>query len=103
MYKRQGFDTFAFLNAVVAAPAAYGFTDVDSACFQGSIILGGVACQNPSQYLFWDDSHPTARGHHLLGLAFADVLQEDVVPEPLTLVLGVLGVGAALARRRRAA
>lgn len=87
------FDTSGFLHRVVADPGAYGFTNVTDMCYDGTTV-----CANPDQYLFWDDLHPTARGHELLGAAFA-----DAVPEPSSLVLTGLGLllGAAAIRVRR--
>jgi phospholipase/lecithinase/hemolysin len=78
-----GFDTFALLDAASANPAAFGFTNVTSPCFDGTTV-----CANPDQYLFWDIVHPTARAHQILGNAFT-----SAVPEPATLAL----VGIALA------
>jgi outer membrane lipase/esterase len=60
------FDTFALLDAVIANPVAYGFTNVTDPCFNGVSF-----CANPGQYLFWDILHPTAAAHQILGNAFA--------------------------------
>jgi phospholipase/lecithinase/hemolysin len=76
------FDTLAALDAVVANPAGYGLTYVDVPCFDGSEV-----CSDPSQYLFWDSVHPTARTHQILGDAFA-----AAVPEPGTHYLLALGL-----------
>lgn len=95
------FDTFALFNQVVAGPHLYGFTNVNQPCYQGPLLGVGQAdqmtvCANPDEYLFWDGSHPTARGHALLGAQLA-----RAVPEPTTLLLALVGVAATLARRRR--
>lgn len=51
----------------------------------------------PTDYLFWDDVHPTTQGHAIIaGLAL------QALPEPGTCVLVALGLGFALFRRRRA-
>jgi len=88
------FDEFALLHEVVGDPGAFGLTNVTDPCFDGVTV-----CQNPDQYLFWDDLHPTARGHQIL----ADFIQRAVVPEPATLLMlgsAVVGVGGFLRRKR---
>lgn len=82
------FDTFAFLNEVVAHPASYGFADVDNAC------LLDPACTDANQYLFWDDFHPTTRAHAVIAAAFA-----RAVPEPAMLAVFALGLVLLLASR----
>jgi len=78
-----GFDTFSFVDAAIANPGAFGFTNVSDPCFNGVTV-----CANPDQYVFWDLVHPTARSHELLGNAFAAA----VVPEPPTLALCAIAV-----------
>jgi phospholipase/lecithinase/hemolysin len=63
-------DVYAFLNDVVANPAAYGFTNVTDEC----ITLGPMA--DCDTYLFWDDVHPTTHGHSLISDSFLNQLCE---------------------------
>ena len=88
------FDTFSAIHSLIANAGAYGFTDVTHPCFDE---LAQTVCANPNQYIFWDDVHPTARTHQLLGDGFT-----TAVPEPTTLAM--LGLGLAslgFARRRK--
>jgi phospholipase/lecithinase/hemolysin len=87
------YDTAAFMRAVIANPAAYGYTNVVDPCLTMSV------CASPDEYFFWDAVHPTTRTHQL----FADELQVAVqpsVPEPAALLL--LAAGLAVAVRRSA-
>jgi len=91
----QYYDTAALLRSIVANSAAFGLTNVTDACF-----TGGTVCADPSQYLFWDDFHPTTAGHSIVASGF-----EQTVPEPGTIsVLVGLALLAGLrsfrARRR---
>ncbi len=52
-------DTFGFMNSVVANPALYGLTEVQLPY----LIPGNVG--DPARWLFWDDLHPTTRGHQI--------------------------------------
>ena len=70
------FNTAALLRTVVANPGAYGFTNVTDACLDPTV---PSLCSNPGEYLFWDDIHPSARGHQILAEQFA-----EAVPEPST-------------------
>lgn len=55
-------DTFGFMNSVAANPSAFGFVNV-----QLPYLMAGNGA-NPATWLFWDDLHPTTRGHEV----FAD-------------------------------
>lgn len=86
-------DVFAFLNGIIDDPGSLGITNTDSACVSGITV-----CDDPSQYIFWDNIHPTAVVHAALG-DFASA----IVPVPAALWLfasGLVVIGAA--RRGRA-
>jgi phospholipase/lecithinase/hemolysin len=84
------FDAFGLFNNLIANPAAYGLTNVADACFLPSI----EPCAQPDEYLFWDEVHPTARAHQLLGEEFVKAV---AAPDPGTLLqqlaTDVTGVG----------
>jgi phospholipase/lecithinase/hemolysin len=82
------------VDAVVANPAAFGFSNVTDSCLTPTSL-----CADPSSYLFWDAAHPTAAAHRLLG---QQMFFLAVVPVPQTLALVMLGLPLlAWAVRRR--
>lgn len=91
------FDTFAFLNGIEADPAAYGITNLTAPCFNGATV-----CADPSQYLFWDNIHPTTSADALLAAQFDAAV---TTPEPASILLLGTGIAtmAAMLRKRRAA
>lgn len=107
-------DAYTLIADAAARPSAYGLSDVTSACLTGAEDLaGGTPCATPNTHLFWDDIHPSAAAHAVVGRqALALVAGAPgatgssgaaAVPEPGSLVL--LGAGAAAliwTRRRRA-
>ncbi|MEO5739702.1 MAG: SGNH/GDSL hydrolase family protein [Vicinamibacterales bacterium] len=98
----EQFDTFGLFNAILANPAAFGFSNTSTPCITGDLQAGGVVCADPGSYLFWDSVHPTTAAHRVLGNAFAAAVAEPV-PEPASLTLLSLGIGLAVAARRRRA
>jgi outer membrane lipase/esterase len=61
-------DAFGFIGGVVAAPASFGFTNVTGAFMTLDLGSGTVSYAAPKQnaakdWFFWDDLHPTTRGH----------------------------------------
>jgi phospholipase/lecithinase/hemolysin len=92
------YDTFAFLNAMTANPAAYGLTNVTDRCFDPMLGL----CGSPDQYLYWDGAHPTTWAHQLLGDEFAAALPQEAVPDSgSTLLLFGIGLVGLRAWRKR--
>lgn len=85
------FDLFGLMNRVVAAPGAYGFTDVTSACAYTPACIA-----DPDGTLFWDGLHPTAAAHALI----ASAALASINPEPRSLVLLALGLAAVAWRSR---
>jgi phospholipase/lecithinase/hemolysin len=102
-------DVNQLFQSALADPDAFGFTNVTDACFSGTAYSLGTVCANPDQYLFWDEFHPSAATHRILGdVAIAAVNAAlsggsgtggsdpsvVAVPEPGT--LGLLGTGMIL-------
>ncbi|MBZ5677915.1 MAG: SGNH/GDSL hydrolase family protein [Acidobacteriia bacterium] len=72
------YDTASLLRSIVVNAGAYGFTDVTDPCFNGTTV-----CANPSQYLFFDDFHPTTAADSIVAGGFL----ATTVPEPSSFVL----------------
>lgn len=86
------FDAMASQRAITSGSPANGFTDVSSNC-----LTVGLAC-TPDSFLYWDNIHPTAAAHEILG----GQMLAAAVPEPATLLtmgLGVLALLGLSARR----
>lgn len=96
--KLKLFDAYGLFEQ--AAAGAYGFANVIDPCLP---TLGpfpaGAPCANPDGHLFWDDIHPTARAHQILG----NVMYAAVVSEPQALLLVTLALAGAMVVRRRKA
>lgn len=89
------FNTFGLLNSIVANPGAYGITNTTGSCLTATTL-----CNDPSQYVFWDDIHPTTTVDAILAQQF----DAAVTPEPSTfLMLGTGVAGLAELIRRRSA
>jgi len=72
-------DTFTAIDAAVADPAAFGFTNVLDPCWTGGFTQrNGKLCAirrlAEDGHLFWDHIHPTARGHALVAGVVAQAL-----------------------------
>lgn len=52
----------ALYEAAKDDPSQFGLTNVTGHCLENFPTI----CANPDEYLFWDDLHPTARGHVLI-------------------------------------
>jgi phospholipase/lecithinase/hemolysin len=79
------FDSFSYLNTVLASPSTYGITNTTGQC---STLVGG--CTNAgATYLFWDSVHPTQFASSRTAAAY----YEAVVPTPGTLALIISALG----------
>ncbi|MGB7086011.1 MAG: SGNH/GDSL hydrolase family protein [Phormidesmis sp.] len=113
-------DLESLFSAVTNNPAEFGFSNIDDACltnFQPGFVFEGI-CDNPDEFLFWDNVHPTTATHSLIAQLALDTLADkklkgdeptsggaQEVPEPAN-ALGLMLVGGgaiALSRTRRTA
>lgn len=94
------FDTYSFLNGVIANPGANDFINVQDSCLAlGCGDPGNPASPDSYGFLYWDDFHPTTHGHAVLASAFA-----STVPEPGIVAMfmsGLFVLGIAGKRRRK--
>jgi hypothetical protein len=67
------FDVQQPFNLLYNNPAAFGFSNITEACYTEA---DGEVCNQPAQYFFWDDIHPTTRVY----AALADRLAQSVLP-----------------------
>jgi phospholipase/lecithinase/hemolysin len=65
-------DAFRLLNDIVAAPAAFGLTEIASPCLTPSV--PPFTCGTPDEYLFWDGIHPSVATHAIIAAEAASVL-----------------------------
>jgi phospholipase/lecithinase/hemolysin len=74
-------DAYSAMDAFIADPTKYGFTDVTDPCWTGSYTsaTSGKLCSRTlagqDQYLFWDMVHPTAAGHALIATTVYDAMK----------------------------
>jgi phospholipase/lecithinase/hemolysin len=74
------FQTDDLFAKVIENPSSYGFTNVTNACMT---ISPYTTCSNPSEWLFWDDFHPTTAGHRLIAQNFYAATAQTPGPLPV--------------------
>ncbi|MDJ0729431.1 MAG: SGNH/GDSL hydrolase family protein [Crocosphaera sp.] len=78
-------DINTLFNNIINNPSS-PFTNVTDGCFDSTV---PSVCSNPDEFFFWDNVHPTTRGHQLI----ADAALESLgIPEPKT-TIGLLTIG----------
>jgi phospholipase/lecithinase/hemolysin len=74
------FDLFKFFKQLLRKADHLGFTNTTEACFSSITFSFHPDCNfgaNFDQFIFFDEIHPTARVHALVGEALFEVLEED--------------------------
>lgn len=85
------FDLFDELNQILQAPQTFGFTYTDVGCFELDSYAFHPACAGPfipalnpdfSEFIFFDNLHPTSGVHMLIGVAMLERLSEPAKQTP---------------------
>ncbi len=74
------FNLLKFFNKLVKNGSKAGFSNTTDACFSSITFTFNPGCnygQNFDQYIFFDEIHPTARVHAIIGNAFYQALDHD--------------------------
>jgi phospholipase/lecithinase/hemolysin len=105
------FDLQATFNRISRNPQSYGLDNITDACLPVSLLELPdplpAACSNPDRYLFWDDVHPSRKGHQLIAQLAARTIESNLgsasVPEGSSLfgILASAGFGYFLLSKKR--
>lgn len=69
----QLFDANALLDLVISSPGKFQLLDAIDRCTV-PLVKSNAICKMPDSYLFWDATHPTTAGHHVIAGAVFDLL-----------------------------
>lgn len=100
-------DINSLFNQAIANPGEFGFKDVTTSCVIYKITINQVlkTCDNPNDFLFFDEVHPTTNAHKLVAEAALAAIRAKSVPESSTtfglLTFGALGAAAMFKYRRK--
>lgn len=86
-------DINRLFKTIRATPTKFGFKDVTNPCVTGNFQQVANICDNPDDFLFFDDVHPSSRTHNLIAQAALTAVRGKTIPEP-SAVLGMLTLGA---------
>ncbi len=98
-------DVNTLFKTVRSNPGQFGFTNVNDACVTGNSLSATSVCDNPNDFLFFDDVHPSSRAHSLIASAALASVKSygKSIPEP-SMGIGVLtlaGLGTVKVLKRK--
>lgn len=70
------FDLAGYMKEIRENNSDYGFKYLNTAC-QSMTPDAGEQCDDPDQYFFWDEFHPTRHTHWLIGEAMAKLVNKE--------------------------
>lgn len=77
------FDYATWQQGILANATANGFTNTNDFCYSKSYERDDyVICDNPEEYMYWDNYHFSGHTHRLWGAAVAAQLRPYVTPTP---------------------
>lgn len=68
------FDTKSLFDDIIAHPEAYGLVNTTDHCIRP--FEPPFQCDTPDGYLYWDNIHPTAKVHAVIGNAVIDAMSQ---------------------------
>lgn len=104
-------DINTLFDDILSNPSSFGLTNVTDTClinFQPGFVFDGI-CDQPDEFLFWDNTHPTTAAHGIIGDFALATLTGDTppgtsVPEPSSLItllaIGTMGAGTLVAKQQ---
>lgn len=74
-------DVNTLVSTVVKFPGVFGFKNVTDACLNTKT---NTICDKPSEYLYWDEFHPTTRAHKQIQILASFVLKSRLRSQALS-------------------
>jgi phospholipase/lecithinase/hemolysin len=98
-------DTNALFKTVQSDPAKFGFKDARNSCITGNFQQVLSICDNPNDFVFFDNVHLSSRANRLLADAALASVKGQSIPEPSAglglLALGALGLGVLKRKQKK--